>query len=352
MTSEREGRPGQPARPQRLRRMERRTPVWEAPGEIVELMGEVSGNELNGWGSSEVRQPTLVMWAHPATIAHGPVQVRMTEEFLAHPQLRTVLRTDDRHEPAPVDPHTVDRAPEEWLAEVTEFATSEQCHSVELVAVVAARREWFFEGRESDLPWAVLLAVAMDHGELATAPEYTSAMEVHRQYNRGTAAARALADWIRSRGFEAVGHGGPGAGPMQMVPAAIAAGLGELGKHGSIINSELGSSFRLALVLTDAPLVATPPDTFGVDEFCSGCRVCTDACPPDAIAPDKRLVRGTEKWAVDFDRCLPYFAVSYGCGICIAVCPWSTPGAAARLADNMRRKLARDQADKPPSQTN
>lgn len=341
-----------PARPQRLRRMERRTPVWEAPGEIVELMGEVSGNELNGWGSSEARQPTLVMWAHPATIAHGPVQVRMTEEFLAHPQLRTVLRTDDRHEPAPVDPHRIDRTPAEWLADITEFATSEQGHSVELVAVVAARREWFFEGRESGLPWAILLAVAMDHGELATAPEYTSAMEVHRQYNRGTAAARALADWIRSRGFEAVGHGGPGAGPMQMVPAAIAAGLGELGKHGSIINSELGSSFRLALVLTDAPLVATPPDTFGVDEFCSGCRVCTDACPPDAIAPDKRLVRGTEKWAVDFDRCLPYFAVSYGCGICIAVCPWSTPGAAPRLADNMRRKLARSQADRPPAQTN
>lgn len=163
--------------------MERRTPVWEAPDEIVELMGDVSGNELNGWGSSEVRQPTLVMWAHPATIAHGPVQERMTEEFMAHPQLRTVLRTDDRHEPAPVDPRRIDRTPAERLADITEFAMSEQGHSAELVAVVAARREWFFEGRESDLPWAILLAVAMDHGELATAPEYTSAMEVHRQYN-------------------------------------------------------------------------------------------------------------------------------------------------------------------------
>jgi epoxyqueuosine reductase QueG len=126
-----------------------------------------------------------------------------------------------------------------------------------------------------------------------------------------------------------------------MVPAAIEAGFGELGKHGSIINRRLGSSFRLAAVLTDAPLEPTPADSFGVDEFCAGCRVCTDACPPDAIAPEKRLVRGATKWAVDFDRCLPYFAVSYGCGICIAVCPWSTPGTAPRLAANMERKQRR-----------
>jgi epoxyqueuosine reductase len=234
--------------------------------------------------------------------------------------------------------------PSSWVEALTKFATSEQGERVELIGVTQPRPAWFFEGRSSDLPWLVLLAVAMDHEQLATAPEYTSAIEVHRQYNRGTAAARALADWFRSQGYRAEGHGGPGAGPLQMVPAAIEAGLGELGKHGSIINRQLGSSFRLAAVLTDAPLVSSAPDSFGVDDFCYGCRVCTDACPPDAIAPDKRLVRGENKWAVDFDRCLPYFAVSYGCGICIAVCPWSTPGAAPRLAENMLRKQERREA--------
>ncbi|MCP4228417.1 MAG: 4Fe-4S dicluster domain-containing protein, partial [Actinomycetia bacterium] len=114
-----------------------------------------------------------------------------------------------------------------------------------------------------------------------------------------------------------------------------------------IINRERGSSFRLAAVLTDAPLAPTPQETFGADDFCQGCRICTDGCPPNAIAPDKRLVRGDLKWAVDFDRCLPHFAISYGCGICIAVCPWSTPGAAPRLAENMLRKQQRRQSLDP-----
>ena len=226
---------------------------------------------------------------------------------------------NDRHEPLVIAPEQTQRSSKEWIAALTDFAVSPDGHGVELVGVTRPQAEWFFEGRSSDMPWVVLLAIAMDHEQLATAPEHTSAIEVHKQYNRGTSAARALADWFRSHGFRAEGHG-------------------------SIINRELGSSFRLAAVLTDAPLTVSAPDSFGVDDFCIGCRICTDACPPDAISPDKRLVRGVTKWAVDFDRCLPYFAESYGCGICIAVCPWSTPGAAPRLAENMLRKQERRQA--------
>lgn len=66
----------------------------------------------------------------------------------------------------------------------------------------------------------------------------------------------------------------------------------ELGKHGSLIHRELGANFRLACVLTDLPLLADRPDVFGGDDFCASCRICADACPPDAIAADKQLVRG------------------------------------------------------------
>ncbi|MEL6236711.1 MAG: 4Fe-4S dicluster domain-containing protein, partial [Pseudomonadota bacterium] len=124
-------------------------------------------------------------------------------------------------------------------------------------------------------------------------------------------------------------------------PQAWACGFGELGKHGSLINPEFGSAFRLSAVLTDAPFALTPPRAFGIDGFCQSCRVCEDACPPEAIAPDKRSVRGEEKWYVDFDRCIPYFAETSGCAICIAVCPWSRPGVGLNLAAKLARRAER-----------
>ncbi len=118
------------------------------------------------------------------------------------------------------------------------------------------------------------------------------------------------------------------------------AGLGELGKHGSMINDVWGASFRLAAVTTDLPLVPDAPREFGVDDFCTRCQVCVRLCPPDAIYDDKQLVRGARKWYVDFDKCIPYFNDTVGCGICIAECPWSLPGVAPRLVQKLLRRRA------------
>ena len=107
---------------------------------------------------------------------------------------------------------------------------------------------------------------------------------------------------------------------VMMIPPAIASGFGELGKHGSLINAEFGSSFRLSAVLTDAPFMPTPQRVFEVDSFCTNCRICENACPPEAISAVKQMVRGVEKWYVDFDRCLPFFNETHGCAICVAVC--------------------------------
>jgi epoxyqueuosine reductase QueG len=68
------------------------------------------------------------------------------------------------------------------------------------------------------------------------------------------------------------------------------------------------------------------PRDLGVDDFCQNCRICETNCPPHAIHPEKQLVRGKRKWCVNFDKCVPYFAETRGCGICIEVCPWSEPG--------------------------
>jgi epoxyqueuosine reductase QueG len=61
------------------------------------------------------------------------------------------------------------------------------------------------------------------------------------QYGRGTRSSYALANWVREQGYAAQAHAGPGADALSLIPPAIAAGLGELGKHGSLINSQFGS---------------------------------------------------------------------------------------------------------------
>ncbi len=128
---------------------------------------------------------------------------------------------------------------------------------------------------------------------------------------------------------------------LAMIPAALACGFGELGKHGSIINPEFGASFRLSAVLTDAPFAPTPAREFGIDEFCQNCRICEDACPPEALSSQKQIVRGETKWYVDFDKCLPYFNETHGCAICIAACPWSHPDIGLNLASKLARRATR-----------
>ena len=88
--------------------------------------------------------------------------------------------------------------------------------------------------------------------------------------------------------------------------------------------------------LTNAPLIADSRADFGASDFCVHCRICADACPPEAISHEKALVRGERRWYVDFDKCLPYFNESQSCGVCLAVCPFSRP----EMGDNLVRKLA------------
>ena len=307
------------------------------------IIPDVSGNDVNGLGEAEVRSPTPIYWQDPRTLAHGAMQMWMLQKTRQDvpevAEMETGLGGRGSKRRVPIAEQKTADTPADLTAAAKAFALA---HEADQAGVAVMRPEWVYEGFASTLPNIVVLAVRMDHAELATAPDAPSVVEVMRQYNRGTRAARTLADWIRARGYDAEPHGGPTGGPMTLIPAALKAGLGELGKHGSIINRHLGSSFRLAGVLTDMPLVADAPDHFGVDDFCKNCRVCERACPPDAIAPRKQTVRGVEKWYVDFDRCAPYFNQTYGCGICIAVCPWSRPETGPNLLQKMLRRLGQE----------
>ncbi|HEX4311556.1 MAG TPA: 4Fe-4S dicluster domain-containing protein [Acidobacteriaceae bacterium] len=301
----------------------------------------VSGNPINGLGETAPRRPSPFFWHPPDQHPWGDLQVLArtnsrkcpgsTEAFQAaysHPELIPVAATRN---PAPAA---------QLAAEATAFALD---HEADAVGIAAMDPLYVFEGYTLDEPWVIVLALAHNYERLREVPsDETNGVgvcDVGDQYARGTRCSYALANWIRSQGYSARAFPGPSADALALIPPAIASGLGELGKHGSLISRHFGSGVRLAGVTTDMPLVATTPDRFGADEFCATCQICTNACPPSAISPEKQMVRGVERWYVDFDKCIPFFAEAASCGICIAECPWTRPAVRPRLLATMASRL-------------
>lgn len=106
-------------------------------------------------------------------------------------------------------------------------------------------------------------------------------------------------------------------------------GLGWIGKNGNLINKKMGSFFFLATLIVDAELEA---DTPYHQDYCGTCNKCVEACPTEAILPNK---------ALDATKCISYFTIElksailpaaltdnannwvFGCDICQDVCPWN-----------------------------
>ncbi|MBI2868654.1 MAG: epoxyqueuosine reductase [Chloroflexi bacterium] len=90
-------------------------------------------------------------------------------------------------------------------------------------------------------------------------------------------------------------------GELSMKHAAIGAGLGVMGRSRVIVTPAFGPRVNLGAVITDAPLAADAPLK---EDFCTGCRVCIDACPVGALSEDM---------VVDTRKCVNHGA-KYGLG--------------------------------------
>ena len=304
---------------------------------------EKTGNDINGWGETQQRQATPFFWHPPDRQSHGKLQKVVTDYHHQSPAVRKYFSPTPPggRGPKPVDQATqiVEGTSAEWTARVKQFSL---IHEADLVGITAMDERYVYETYSISEPWVIIVGVTMDYAELSQAPPSfenpTAAVSVAKEYNRAARACRELANYILSQGYFAKAWQGPYASALNMLPAAIAAGLGELGKHGSLINREYGSSFRLSAVTTNMPLQTDQPDDFGADDFCIRCQACVRACPPRAIYNEKQMVRGVKKWFVDFDKCIPYFGEALGCAACIAVCPWSRPGNSNRLIERLKKR--------------
>ena len=327
--------PSNPRRPKRG--------TWTPQPETLALL-RVSGNSINGVGEVTPRQPSPFFWHPPDQHPWGDLQLLARKNSRKCPGSTEAFHGAYTYpELLPVAETRQESSPQDLAEEARSFALS---HEADEIGIAAMDPLYVFEGYTIDHPWVIVLALAHNYERLREVPsDETNGVgvcDVGDQYARGTRSSHALANWIHSQGYHADPYPGPMVGALLLIPPAIAAGLGELGKHGSLISPRFGAGVRLAGVTTDMPLVPTGLIHFGADEFCATCQVCTQLCPPGAIAPNKQMVRGVERWYVNFDKCIPYFAEAASCGICIAECPWTRPSARPKLLTTMARRIDKE----------
>ena len=302
-----------------------------------------SGNRINGQGVKEKVRPQRVF--HAPWVKDLP-WTGMNTFFLMNNTWRILLqavrnRWVIRRSAGPVAKHKIQvNDPNEMARHLKQKAKE---LGAGVVGITEIQPHDLYEDTEIKHRYAISIGIPMRREEMQYVPHARSGLEVQRVYGEVARTAVELAEYIRSLGWPAFAYSDPRSTDILQIPLAIRAGLGQLGKHGSMICEEYGSNFRLSAVATDIPLTLDEPVDIGVDDLCLGCRRCTIDCPPDAIADEKQWVRGEYRWYVDFDKCVPYFSTTYGCAICIEVCPWSEPGRGPKLSQMLLAKRNKTQ---------
>ena len=147
-----------------------------------------------------------------------------------------------------------------------------------------------------------------------------------QSYQRCACQAQVMTSYLRRLGYNA-DSSIVNKYPTLMPQLVIEAGLGEESRMGIALNPFVGASFKVSAVLTDLPLEADKPIDFGLQEYCSGCRICAEQCPTQAISyGDKEEHNGYMKWMHDGVRCATGVItnkVGNICQRCTKTCPWN-----------------------------
>ena len=177
------------------------------------------------------------------------------------------------------------------------------------------------------LPYAVVIATRMDPANVWTAPHSPTVVESSLGYAKGAYITTILAHWFGSLGYRARAEHSRHYDSL-LVPMAIDAGLGELGRQGYLIARDFGPAVRLFACQTDMVLTPDRPVDLGAEAFCQSCQKCAHSCPSGSIpaGAEKTVERGLLRWKTNEESCFEYWGkVGTDCCICMAVCPFTRP---------------------------
>jgi reductive dehalogenase len=172
--------------------------------------------------------------------------------------------------------------------------------------------------------YAVVFATEMNFEMVGAAPHTPTVIESMNNYAKGAYIATQLAAYIANLGYPAT------ASHLRhydavLVPLAVDAGLGELGRLGYLMTKAFGPRVRLGAVTTSLPLIPDKPADIGVEDFCRICKKCATCCPSQSIPMgEQTVVNGTLRWKLNEQTCFDYWGkIGTDCNICMRVCPWS-----------------------------
>jgi reductive dehalogenase len=159
---------------------------------------------------------------------------------------------------------------------------------------------------------------------VAAAPHTPTTIESMRNYAKGASIATQLAAFIANLGYSATANHLRHYDAL-LVPLAVDAGLGELGRIGYLVTKELGPRVRLGAVTTGLPLIPDKPVDIGIEAFCRVCNKCAICCPSGSIpSGDQAEVNGTLRWKLNEETCFAFWGkIGTDCNVCMRVCPWS-----------------------------
>lgn len=188
------------------------------------------------------------------------------------------------------------------------------------------RENWQDWGQEIEVrhKYAVVFATEMAFELVGTAPHTPTVIASMSNYAEDAFIATQLAAYIANLGYSATANHLRHYDTL-LVPLAVDAGLGEVGRLGYLMTKDYGPRVRLSAVTTDLPLVKDSPADIGVEHFCQICKKCANCCPSNSIPQDDAAeVNGTLRWKLNAETCFDYWGkVGTDCNVCMRVCPWS-----------------------------